>query len=60
MLRDKSEELEILALLEEDRAREKGGHHAPLARMIRKAMTGYGPRVQLSLFPGYVKPKIRR
>lgn len=56
----KSEDLELLALMEEERARERGGHHAPLARMIRKALTGFGPKVQLSLFPGSVKPKIRR
>jgi hypothetical protein len=55
-----NDELECLAMREEDKAKTRGGHHESLARMIRKAVAGFGPKTQLSLFPGSVKPKIRR
>jgi len=48
------ESLEALAEWEEHLDRKHGGHHAALARMIRKA-AAKAPRQQLSLFP--TKPK---
>lgn len=52
-------DLEDLAEYEEQLAAERGGHHAALARMIRKAAAGHGPRQQLSLFHGGTKPKTK-
>ena len=51
--------LEQLAEWEEFLAQKHGGHHEPLARMIRSAIAGRGPRQQLSLFPGTTKPRTK-
>jgi hypothetical protein len=53
---DNRVQLEDLALQEEQLAKVLGGHHEPLARMIRKA-AAKAPRQQLSLFPGSSRPK---
>jgi hypothetical protein len=52
----RNQSLDDLALREEELAKTLGGHHEPLARMIRKA-AAKAPRQQLSLFPGSTKPK---
>lgn len=40
-------------------AYEEARRHAPLARMIRVALAGSGPRQQLTLFPNSNRPVVK-